>query len=231
MVVLSLSGGLDSAVLFAMLKNEGKEVMPVFFQYGSRNHAIERSCARSLLDYYGVDPTCLVEVDLIGMASNLKSGLLATYGGALPAGHFTDESMKQTIVPARNLIFVSIMAGIAESHGVRDVYVGIQAGDTDRSLYPDCRPVFLAAARNAVLQATDLQVYLHYPFMNFAKETIVRMGCQLKVPFDRTRSCYQNTQVACGTCGACQKRLWAFYKVGEVDPLLYNSRELIQPKE
>jgi 7-cyano-7-deazaguanine synthase len=49
----------------------------------------------------------------------------------------------------------------------------------------------------------------------------VRQGTALGVPFEKTWSCYQDEEVACGMCESCLLRLRGFAQAGVKDPLPY----------
>lgn len=214
-VLISLSGGLDSTVLLAYLKQNGFDVSAVGFCYGSKHNVYENKAAEEVADHYGV-PFRLIDISPVMRL--YKSDLLLS-GGAIPEGHYEAESMKRTVVPCRNMIFASVLAGQAESDGRNAVYLGVHRGD--HHIYPDCRPRFLQAMTFAVREATDGKVDLHAPFLHMDKGQIVRLGHDQQVPFHLTRTCYKAQAVACGKCGSCGERLEAFKANGLRDPLAY----------
>lgn len=101
--ILALSGGMDSATVLALALSEGREVQCVGFDYGSKHNIYEQDAARLIAHRYGVP---YVLLDLTHVFSCFKSDLLLS-GGDIPEGHYEAESMKRTVVPARNLIFAS----------------------------------------------------------------------------------------------------------------------------
>lgn len=227
--LISLSGGLDSAVLLGQLVTSGPvrsgyrpaDLTAVAFTYGSKHNALENRASQAVAAHYGV-PWRLV--DLTAAFAPFKSDLLLS-GGAVPEGHYEAESMRRTVVPCRNLIFLSLLGGLAESAGAAEVYIGAHAGD--HHIYPDCRPEFLTAARQAVRLATDGAVTVLAPFTGMTKGDIVRLGLSLGVPLHLTRTCYTDGEVACGRCGSCQERLEAFAQCDAVDPVPYLHRDLL----
>ena len=46
----------------------------------------------------------------------------------------------------------------------------------------------------------------------------------LGVPFEKTWSCYQAEERACGACESCRLRLRGFEEAGAVDPIAYRPR-------
>ena len=53
------------------------------------------------------------------------------------------------------------------------------------------------------------------------KTDILKIGEELRVPYEHTWSCYQNENRACGTCGSCHFRREAFSALGMTDPVPY----------
>jgi len=130
--------------------------------------------------------------------------------------------MQATVVPARNLIFSSVIAGYAESVGAGAISLGVHSGD--HHIYPDCRPEFVSSLNTSVLLATDKKVRVEAPFLNYTKAEIIKTGLNLKsveVPYHLTRTCYKDQELACGKCGSCFERLEAFEELGLTDPIKY----------
>lgn len=215
-VLLSLSGGLDSTCLLAHLVKQGAQVETVSFNYGSKHNASEINAAQRIAERYQVSHTV---IDLRHAMAGFKSDLLQT-GGPIPHGHYEHESMRRTVVPGRNLIFASILIGLAESRGLEYVALGVHQGD--HYIYPDCRPDFVNALAYTSKLATEGKVDILAPFLTHTKADIVAVGHTLNVPFELTRTCYEGgMDVACGKCGSCTERLEAFASNGLTDPILY----------
>jgi 7-cyano-7-deazaguanine synthase len=198
--LLILSGGMDSAVLLAMLVNEGKDVTTLTFDYGAKHNEREYECVKRLAAHYKVQN---VHVDLPFIGELFNSDLLKK-GGGIPEGHYKDANMKRTVVPFRNGIMLSIATGYAESIGAKEVWFGAHAGD--HAIYPDCRAVFVGAIREAIRLGTYEHLTLMAPFVLQTKREIGLMGKQLHVPFDKTYSCYNGREKHCGKCGTCTER-------------------------
>lgn len=219
-IMLGLSGGLDSAVLLAFSLH--REFVPVCctFNYGSTHGEYEQEQARQIIAYYRRLGHMIYhhEIDLSGVMSTFSSGLLAS-SPAIANGAFNEAAIKQMVVPGRNLIFASIMAGLAESLKVPTISLAVHSDDV--ATYPDCRPAFIAALRDVIAASTDHGVNVICPFVGKTKERIVRLGASLDVPFHLTRSCYAPQESPCGKCSVCVSRIAAFKEVGIVDPLVY----------
>ena len=140
-----------------------------------------------------------------------------------PDGHYTDESMKATVVPNRNMLFLAVAASWAIAQGAAAVAYAAHAGD--HAIYPDCRPEFVRAMSAALGLADWRQLELATPFINWDKGQIVRRGAELGVPFEKTWSCYRGGTAHCGTCGTCVERREAFSQAGIADPTIYELYE------
>lgn len=231
--VVSLSGGMDSATLLGQVVRyyqarqsiHQPKILAVGFTYGSKHNKYETAAAIHVADHYGVEYHLLNLTEAMGL---FKSDLLLT-GGDIPEGHYEAETMKATVVPCRNLIFASILAGIAQSNckeGEKAVVsLGVHAGD--HAIYPDCRQDFINALNYTVHKATSDSVQIHAPFLQLSKGDIVKIGLELGVPYSKTRTCYKDQQKACGKCGSCQERLEAFQMCNAIDPIEYVTRAIL----
>jgi len=218
-VVLALSGGIDSSTLCGYYLEKGWRVVPVTFNYGSKHNKYENEACLAVVRHFGLSEPVLLDLKFI--SEIFRSDLLLS-GGAVPEGHYTDQSMSATVVPARNLIFASIVAGYAESIDAEIISLGVHGGD--HHIYPDCRPAFISSLNTSVMLATDGKVHVDAPFLYNSKAEILRIGLDLKkivIPYHLTRTCYKDQIESCGKCGSCVERLEAFAEVGMRDPIQY----------
>ena len=95
----------------------------------------------------------------------------------------------------------------------------------DHAIYPDCRPEFVEALRQASLLCDYNSVDLWTPFLDKTKADICRIGQSLKVPYEETWSCYKGKDIHCGTCGTCHERRSAFIEAGILDPTVYQATQ------
>ena len=216
-----VSGGLDSAVLAFHLRDEGWQLRLVSFDYGQR-HRVELDHAAAMALGMGARHDV---VDLRSVGALLSGSALTDDDVPVPDGHYTEESMRTTVVANRNAIFAMVATGVAVAEGARSVGLGIHAGD--HAIYPDCRPPFVAAAEHLAKVANEGFVaegfQLLAPFLAWTKADIVRRGAELGVPFADTWSCYKGGPAHCGTCGTCVERMEAFELAGVTDPTTYEA--------
>ena len=223
-VVVLCSGGMDSVTALHWARREHAVAAVVSFDYGSKHNHREIPFAVEHADLLGVRHET---VPLKFMDRLFASDLLAS-GGEIPEGHYEAENMRQTVVPFRNAIMLSIAAGFAESIGAGALVIAAHGGD--HAIYPDCREDFMRAMGDAMRLGTYAGVELLRPFIAMRKGEIVQTGARLGVDFARTWSCYKGGPVHCGKCGTCVERREAFAEAGLNDPTIYGSNEALPAK-
>ena len=218
--VVLLSGGLDSTTTLAQAIADGNEVTALSFRYGQR-HSKELTSASNVAKFYGVKHV-IVDLDL----SMFRSALTRE---EIEVPENRDESqmgkdIPVTYVPARNIIMMSVAAGLCESVDADKIYIG--ANVVDYSGYPDCRPEFFEAFEKMINVGTKAGVEGHpirieTPILKCSKADIVRLGKKLGAPLHLTWSCYEGGEKACGKCDSCQLRLRGFQEAGYKDEIEY----------
>lgn len=214
-VVMSVSGGMDSATMVAYYLDKGYDVIPVHFQYGSKHNPYELPAAQALCAHYELE---LLVIDMTEAFSNIASNLMQS-GGDIPEGHYADANMSKTVIPGRNTIFAAVLCGIAESCDASTIALGTHMGD--HAVYPDCRAEYTKALDTLIFLASDKKVSVEAPFQFTDKIGICTMGLTLRVPYAYTRTCYKAQELSCGKCGSCVERLEAFAENNTTDPIEY----------
>jgi len=223
-VVVLLSGGLDSVTALHHMAATEMVVAALSFDYGAKHNARELPCAADQCRSLRI-PNRIVPLSF--MAENFTSDLLKS-GGTIPDGHYEEQSMRKTVVPFRNGIFLSLGTGYAESLGADAIAIAAHAGD--HTIYPDCREDFLSPMSEAMKKGTYAKIKLLRPFVSMDKTAIVRRGVELKIDYAHTWSCYKGGILHCGTCGTCIERREAFLNAGVADPTPYVTTPPLPPK-
>lgn len=227
--VAIFSGGLDSTTLVYDMLAKGMTPHLISFNYGQR-HSKELTYAMRT-----AQRLCLRHdiVDLTGL-THLISNSALTQGGLddsdengikpvieVPEGHYAEDNMKKTVVPNRNMIMLSIAAGIAVNNNYKHLATGVHAGD--HFVYPDCRPQFIQIMDAAIVAGNEgfgpfedkavmdaaIRSFIYAPFLNASKADIAFRAMRLDVPLHETWSCYKGGEKHCGKCGTCVERMEA----------------------
>lgn len=226
--VVIYSGGMDSFTLLHHVHDiayrRSGTTSAVSFDYGQRHKKelryAEAECARMGIAHHVIDLTSVNA--LLGGSALTRDEI------EVPEGHYSDATMKKTVVPGRNAIMLAIAAGLAESlarnnrpdlFGRAALYYGAHSGD--HAIYPDCRPAFFAAMRQTIRESSDGLVHMEAPFLDLDKFRILQRGAELGLTakdYGRSWTCYKGQEHACGKCGACVERAEAFQCMGWVDP-------------
>lgn len=214
-VVVLCSGGMDSVTALYWAHREHAVIAAASFDYGAKHNHREIPMAAEHAARLGVRH----EVIRLEFIDRLFTSHLLRSGGPVPDGHYASENMKQTVVPFRNAILLSISCGLAESVAAAGLVIAAHTGD--HTIYPDCREEFMRAMSDAMRCGTYAEVQLLRPFIAMNKAQIAAEGAQLGVDFSRTWSCYKGGRVHCGTCGTCVERREAFVTAGLSDPTVY----------
>lgn len=216
--MILLSGGLDSAVTLFFAKDKGYDCYCIVSEYGQR-HKREVRHAKLIAEKAGAK---LHEVKL---SFPWNGSSLTDAGIKLPSNRTLEEIKKEipgTYVPARNTIFLSIAASLAETIGASSIFIG--AHSEDSSGYPDCRIEYLEAFNNAVRLGTRAGIKgglkIEFPLADKNKKEIIELGQKLGVPFEHTWSCYEGGASPCGICDSCILRAKGFKEAGVEDPAL-----------
>lgn len=216
--VVLVSGGMDSAVVLAIAREQGFEVHALSVRYGQR-HTSELEAADRVSAMLGARQRKTVQVDLRAFGGSALTDDIEVPEAGSPG-------IPVTYVPARNTIMLSLALGWAEVLGANDLFCGVNA--VDYSGYPDCRPEFIEAFERLANIATKAGVEgagirVHAPLLRLGKADIVREGLRLGVDFAATVSCYRadDTGRACRHCDACSLRAEGFAVAGVDDPTRY----------
>jgi 7-cyano-7-deazaguanine synthase len=224
--VILVSGGLDSATVLAIAREQGFETYALSFDYGQR-HRSELVASANVAKAIGAREHRVLKLDLTGWGgSALTDANIAVPISSVPT--MPTAGIPVTYVPARNTIFLSLALAWAETLGATDIFAGMNA--VDYSGYPDCRPEYIAAFQTMARLATKSGVEggaitIHTPIIKMTKADIVREGTRLGVDYAMTVSCYQAdaSGLACGVCDSCRLRREGFAAAGVADPTRYAS--------
>lgn len=231
--VVLLSGGMDSCVT-AALARETHELALVHASYGQRTERRERQSFEEIADFYAVKQRLVVRLDHLAqiggsaltdrrIAVPERAPLEVRHADPSAAASASNE-IPVTYVPFRNAHFLAVAVSWAEVIGANAVFIGAVAEDS--SGYPDCRPEYYRVFQQLVREGTrpETRIAIVTPVIGMRKHEIIQRGIELGAPLDRTWSCYQFDDEACGSCDSCRLRLKAFAEAGVTDPIAYRAQ-------
>jgi 7-cyano-7-deazaguanine synthase len=215
---------MDSCVTAAIAR-ETHDLVVVHASYGQRTERRELQAFTDIADFYGVRERLAVH---LGHFAQIGGSALTDMRIAVPEGHtgaaVSGNDIPSTYVPFRNAHFLSVAVSWGEVIGATAIFIGAVAEDS--SGYPDCRPEYYRVFQQLVREGTkpETQIEIVTPVIGMRKWQIIQKGMELNAPLDRTWSCYQSEDAACGVCDSCRLRLSAFAEAGVDDPIAYRAR-------
>jgi len=219
--VVLLSGGLDSSTALAWaIREMGWRCHSVAFDYGQR-HRIELEASKNVANSLGIDDHRTIKVDLAAIGGSALTGDID-----VPKDQHQGNTIPVTYVPARNMIFLSMAVGMAETVGASKIIIG--ANIVDYSGYPDCRHEFLESFATTATLGTKMgsegsAVEIIAPLLKLNKSEIIELGLRLGLDYSLTHSCYDPLPNGspCGHCDSCLFRKEGFARLSKSDPLIY----------
>src|SRR5512146_175197 len=103
-VVVLCSGGMDSVTALYWARQKHDVAAAVSFDYGSKHNQREIPFAADHARALGV-PHQVIALDFV---NRLFASTLLRSGGEIPDGHYEAATMRQTVVPFRNAIMLSV---------------------------------------------------------------------------------------------------------------------------
>lgn len=196
------SGGQDSTTCLFWAISQFKTVTALCFTYGQR-HAQEVEVARDIAKKANVS----FQVMDATIISHLSPNSLTDNSIEIDQDQPTD-SVPNTFVPGRNMLFISLAASLAFSRNIRHIVTGVS--EAEFSGYPDCRNTFILSLNATMNLAMDKNFQIHTPLMWKNKEDVWQLADSLGV-FDlvryQTLTCYKGVMAeGCGECPACKLR-------------------------
>jgi 7-cyano-7-deazaguanine synthase len=218
--IVLLSSGLDSTVAFKEAYDRCDEVLCVTFDYRQKARKKELEFAKAICKQFRVGHI-IIELPWYG---NFRGAL--TGGGEIPkiSGsdldnmEVTQKSAEQVWVPARNVVFLSIGAALAENYRFDKIVTGFDAEEA--ATFPDNTPEFVESFNRMLNSGTLTHPEILTPLISFSKTEIVRRGLEINAPLEWSWSCYEGMERPCGVCESCLRRARAFEVARAEDPLL-----------
>lgn len=208
--ILLLSGGLDSVVSLAFLKDTYSDILALTFNYGQKSFLAEKEASEKIAKFYNIKHE-VIDLDWLSKIStstlNTDNDVPNLAKSDLNSIAVTQNSAKSVWVPNRNGLFVNIAACYAESFGYDSIIIG--ANKEEAATFKDNSIDFINAINNSLKNSTNSTVKLVAPLVELSKIDIIKKAIELNVPFEFIHSCYISNEKHCGKCESCLRLLRA----------------------
>jgi len=199
-VIVLCSGGFDTVVLLHSLKLEEKDVVAVFFDYGQVNAKKEKECSEKVCEKLGFKLMQITLPDFYWSKSTLRSGEI--------------REDRDQYVEMRNLVFLSYAVSIAETFGIKDIYMAVLKSGLG---FTDTSESFITGFNTFVNQ---FGITLHTPFSDMQKEELGFLARMFDISREDFFSCNTPTinddvMVPCNKCGDCQNIEYIYTEIVE----------------
>jgi len=221
------SGGQDSATCLAWALDRFSYLETVGYAYG-QTHAIEMTVRQTVREKVSsVHPEW---ASRLGNDHVFDAGIIQSISESQLTGAtrslLRSESLPDTFVPGRNLIFLTLAAALAYRIGAKHIVTGVC--ETDFSGYPDCRDDTIKALQVAINLGTDARFVIHTPLMWIDKAGTWNLAHELggsdlvEIVRRETHTCYRGDRsqlhawgYGCGECPACSLRAKGWQRFSE----------------
>jgi len=200
-VLVIASGGVDSSVAACVAKYHlNKEVELVHFNFGQKSQKGELKSVQYLSELL----KCKLHIINLPWLGTLGASPLTSPSIEVPKGE-VKENLKSTIcwTPARNLVFLSVAASIAEATGASEVYNGFSL--EEEGAYPDNSLDFFRSMNSVLDFGTLTRPRVKMIEANLMKPELITLALFYGLDFNKLWSCdtYNETEKECKVCGAC----------------------------
>ena len=181
--IILLSGGLDSVVSIATIKEEMDVSLAITFNYGQKSFENELAASKKIAKFYSIDH----EIVTLDWLNNISTSALNTDENIprlkienLKNIEETKNSAKSVWVPNRNALFINIAACYAESRNFSHIIIG--ANKEEAQTFKDNSLEFIDAMNNSLKTSTNTTPQVIAPLINLDKTEIVQQGVKLNIP-------------------------------------------------
>ena len=199
-----LSGGLDSLVSLALVKEKYNISLALTFDYGQKSAKHEIAASKKICEYYKLEHKI---IELNWLKQITQTSLVSDKEVPLPtledlkSGEFVKSSAKSVWVPNRNGLFLNVAGCFADSFGYDWIIFGgnLEEGQT----FPDNTQEFIDSINETFKFSTQNHPKVIAPLIKLNKGDIVKSAIEHEVPLELTRSCYLTEVKHCGACESC----------------------------
>jgi len=233
--LLLASGGLDSTVLAYKLKNDNVDFSAMVLQTDEGTGIIEEQSALYFMEKLGVELEVLdispsiqnlinqksvdeIETSAVVSIPPITIPPITTFRiGERPPGQHMSHSFAGNY--CGTLFGLANAITFALQRNIHTIYYGIHADDKNE--FAENNREYFDALANLVRIETGKDFNILTPLIDLSKAEVIKLGLELGVEVEKTRSCGSTKEIQCGLCDACERRKIAFEEGGVVDETLY----------
>ena len=224
--VVLVSGGINSSVAAALTREQYEPAL-LHVAWGHRSADRELAAFEQIAADLRIEKTLVAELSCMAVfGGNARVSKRITIEDASTLGKTTPATFALGLLPSMLSLAAAwagalnakrVIVGLSEDHGV--------PGPAVSELYPDHRIEFLQAFNLMLSYAKPphVELLVDAPLIELDRAEVIRLGQRLNVPFGKTWSCYQNSDVPCNRCRPCTTRAAGFIRARVPDPF---AREL-----
>ena len=161
-IIMLYSGGADSRLMLELGLQTKKLIHCVLFDYGQK-HIEELEFAKEQLTKKSIS---FQSIKLSGY------DVVSALTGDGEKGKYEGVSIYN--VPARNTIFLSVAAGVAESKGYNEVWIGCDMSDF-YGQFPDCKQEYIGKVNDLFEIAFSYPIKVVAPLLGMEKDLILNI--------------------------------------------------------
>jgi 7-cyano-7-deazaguanine synthase len=221
--IVLLSGGLNSAATAAVAR-EQYETSVLHVKWGHRSAERELTCFEAMVAHLRIERPMVADLGwLASIGGNSRTTRKMSMEDISALGRDVPSTFAVGVVPT----MLSLAATWAGAIGAKRIIIGTSEdhdvpGPPISQLYPDYRREFIQTF-NLMLEygkPRSRELLVEAPLAEMTRQEVVLLGHRLKLPFEKTWSCYRNNDEPCGKCLGCGTRAAGFLRAGIPDPLL-----------
>jgi len=175
-LVILFSGGADSTLLLNLAIKLHYLPLCILVDYG-QSHIEELSFAKESCIKHNVSFQ-VVTLGNLEIDSKLTGSCITEYKG-----------VSEWHVPSRNLMFISIAASIAESHGINLIWYGANYEDREHQ-FPDCYQEWVFSINELLKRNGSMPITVEAPLLGMSKNLIMQLLEQFNITNDQIFSGY-----------------------------------------
>lgn len=205
--IILLSGGLDSVVSLAKLKDKYSRILALTFDYGQKSFLLEKKASEKIVKHYSIEHK-IINLDWL---SKISTSALTSEKDIPQVSNVDLDNLSEldnsVWVPNRNGLFINIAACYADSYSFDNIIIG--ANKEESITFKDNSKEFIDSVNLSLQNSTRSKVQVIAPLIDMTKTDIVKLGIDLSIPFKYIYSCYDAKNHHCGKCESCQRLIRA----------------------